>query len=46
LLWLFWRWGFSSLDWPWTESLPISASQVTGIISLSHQHGTYLFILR
>jgi hypothetical protein len=37
-LWLFWRWvswGIS-LSYPWTTSLPISASQVSRITGVSH----------
>jgi hypothetical protein len=38
LLWLFWRWGLVTPDGPRALNLPLSTSQATRIIGMSHQH--------
>jgi hypothetical protein len=47
LLWLFWRWRWGvswtiCSGWPWTKILPISASQVAGIIGVDPQYPAHL----
>jgi hypothetical protein len=46
LFWLFWRWGVSRTicpGWPQTMILPISASQVARITSVSHWRPAYFY---